>query len=60
MSITRPQELTSAEFFLLKPAARLLTAVTWLQEHPPLPEKVDYLNKKVKGEIVSILKIDFM
>jgi hypothetical protein len=52
---TKPlKELTGVEIYLLKSAARLLTAVNWLAEYPPLPEKWEYLNGKVKDEIVSI------
>jgi hypothetical protein len=51
-------ELTAVEGFLLNAAARLLTAVQWLAEHPPLEEKWDYLNIKVKEEIVSTHIID--
>jgi hypothetical protein len=53
-----PQDLSPPEFLLLKSAAKLLVAVRWLQEHPPLPEKLEYLNSKVKDEIVSMFKIN--
>jgi hypothetical protein len=46
-------DLSAPELFLLKSAARLLGAVRWLEEHPPLPEKWEYLNGKVMDEIVS-------
>lgn len=49
-----PEVLTPPEAMLLTSAARLLTAVRWLEEHPPLPEKWEYLNSKVKEEIVSM------
>ena len=48
------QELTGVEINLLNAAARLLTALKWIAEHPPSPEKWDHLNGKVKEEIVSI------
>ncbi|KAN0141481.1 hypothetical protein V8E53_000726 [Lactarius tabidus] len=48
------EELSSVEVILLHGAARLLTAVKWIAEHPPLPEKWTYLNEKVNEEIRSI------
>jgi hypothetical protein len=50
----REEELSSVEIMLLHGAVRLLTAVKWITEHPPLPEKWGYLNEKVTEEIVSI------
>ena len=58
MPNNRPEDLSPPELFLLKSAARLLGAVRWLEEHPPPPEKWDFLNKKVREEIVSNLDID--
>jgi hypothetical protein len=58
MPNNRPEMLSTPEFLLLKSAANLLAAVKWLEEHPPLPEKLDYLNSKAKDEIVSTLKIN--
>ncbi|KAN0131092.1 hypothetical protein V8E53_011093 [Lactarius tabidus] len=40
------EELSSVEVILLHGAVRLLTAVKWIAEHPPLPEKWTYLNEK--------------
>ncbi|KAN0139729.1 hypothetical protein V8E53_002391 [Lactarius tabidus] len=48
------EELSSVEIMLLHGAARLLTVVKWIAEHPPLPEKWGYLNEKVTEEIHSI------
>ncbi|KAN0131148.1 hypothetical protein V8E53_011040 [Lactarius tabidus] len=48
------EELSSVEVILLHGAARLLTAVKWIAEHPPLPEKWTYLNEKVNEEIIMI------
>ena len=53
MPNTLPDDLSDPELFLLNSAARLLGAVNWLEKHPPLPEKCDYLNGKVMDEIVS-------
>jgi hypothetical protein len=53
MSTNRAEYLSSPEGILLISAAKLLTAVKWLEAHPPLPEKWEYLNSKVKEEIVS-------
>ncbi|KAN0140677.1 hypothetical protein V8E53_001504 [Lactarius tabidus] len=50
----REEELSSVEIMLLHGAARLLTVVKWIAEHPPLPEKWGYLNEKVTEEIRSI------
>jgi uncharacterized membrane protein len=54
------EELSSVEVILLHGAARLLTAVKWIAEHPPLPEKWTYLNEKVNEEIVSIHFLDIL
>ena len=53
MPNTLTDDLSAPELFLLNSAARLLAVVTWLEKHPPLPEKWDYLNGKVMDEIVS-------
>jgi hypothetical protein len=53
MPNTLPDDLSAPELFLLNSAARLLGAVNWLEKHPPLPEKWDYLNNKVMDKIVS-------
>ena len=53
MPNTLPDDLSGPELFLLNSAARLLRAVNWLEKHPPLSEKWDYLNGKVMDEIVS-------
>ena len=47
--------LSAPELILLKSAARLLEAVRWLQEHPPLHMQWDYFNDKVREEIVSVI-----
>ncbi|KAN0131097.1 hypothetical protein V8E53_011098 [Lactarius tabidus] len=52
----REEELSSVEIMLLHGAARLLTAVKWIAEHPPLPEKWGYLNEKVMEEIMCQLE----
>ncbi|KAN0139736.1 hypothetical protein V8E53_002398 [Lactarius tabidus] len=52
--IHQEEELSSVEVMLLHGAARLLTAVKWIAEHPPLPEKWAYLNEKVNEEIIMI------
>jgi hypothetical protein len=53
MSTNRANVLSSPEGILLISAARLLTAVKWLEAHPPPSEKWEFLNSKVKEEIVS-------
>jgi hypothetical protein len=52
------EELSSVEVMLLHGAVRLLTAVKWITEHPPLPDKWACLNEKVNEEIVSIHFLD--
>jgi hypothetical protein len=52
------EELTGVEIYLIGTAARLQTAVKWVERHPPVPEKWAYLNAKVKEEIVSIYIVD--
>ena len=58
MADERPESLSTMEFFLIKSAAKLLGAVRWLEEHPPPPEKMDWLNSKVKAEIVRMVTIN--
>jgi hypothetical protein len=58
MSYAHPERLNAPELFLVKSAARLLTAVRWLEEHPPPTEKWGELDSKVTEEIVSTLKVD--
>ena len=53
MSIKNAKYLTSNEGVLLISASKLLTAVKWLEAHPPLPEKWEYLNSMAREEIVS-------
>jgi hypothetical protein len=53
MPNTLPDNLSAPEIFLLTSAATLLGAVKWLEKHPPLPEKWEYLNCKVMDEIAS-------
>ena len=47
------EELTQLEASLLSIAARLLAAVRYVSENPPLPEKWTYSNEKVMDELVS-------
>ena len=47
------EELTQLEVSLLTIAARLLVAVWYVLENPPLPEKWAYLNEKVMDKLVS-------
>ena len=58
MADEHPESLSTTEFFLIKSAAKLLGAVQWLEEHPPPPQKMDWLNGKVKAELVSMVKND--
>jgi hypothetical protein len=47
------EELTQLEASLLTIAARLLAAVRYVLENPPLPKKWAYLNEKVMDKLVS-------
>ncbi|KAN0128960.1 hypothetical protein V8E53_013222 [Lactarius tabidus] len=48
------EESTGLENYMLYKAAKLLAAVRWVAENPPMPEKEDYLNKMVLEEIAFI------
>ncbi|KAN0131113.1 hypothetical protein V8E53_011005 [Lactarius tabidus] len=47
------EESTGLENYMLYKAAKLLAAVRWVAENPPMPEKEDYLNKMVLEEIMN-------
>ncbi|KAN0139734.1 hypothetical protein V8E53_002396, partial [Lactarius tabidus] len=47
------EESTGLENYMLYKAAKLLAAVRWVAENPPMPEKENYLNKIVLEEIGS-------